>query len=209
MEDYIVKLAVKNNLFLTHMKNAGYETIKSLSIASNVSSSQIGNIIALRTTLYDRCGSIRESFVLLAETLDVLPEELLPEQHHFFGDHLKRNTVEREVGLAGIQAIIDHSNTGSMIALENKNKNDDRKKIITEMLSTLNDRERFVVIRRFGLDGEAEDTFEQLSKKVPSERGNLSLNRERIRQIEAKALRKLKKIAYVANKPKIEIKELI
>lgn len=64
------------------------------------------------------------------------------------------------------------------------------KKMIGETLrdtldNVLSDKERFVIIKRFGLDGDKNHTLEEIGDK-------LGLTRERIRQIEQKSLRKLR-----------------
>lgn len=56
---------------------------------------------------------------------------------------------------------------------------------LTEALSTLNDREREVIKLRFGLEDGTPRTLEEVGKEF-------NVTRERIRQIEAKALRKLR-----------------
>ena len=56
---------------------------------------------------------------------------------------------------------------------------------VSTMLTTLTDREREVVVKRFGLDGNAPKTLEGIGDE-------LGVTRERIRQIESKALRKLR-----------------
>lgn len=59
------------------------------------------------------------------------------------------------------------------------------KEHIEEVLSSLNDRERKVLIMRFGLEDGRSRTLEEVGKAF-------GVTRERIRQIEAKAIRKLK-----------------
>ena len=61
----------------------------------------------------------------------------------------------------------------------------DRSQIIREMLDQLTERERKVLIDRYGLDDDVEQTLEQIGQK-------LGITRERVRQIEEKALRKLR-----------------
>ena len=56
------------------------------------------------------------------------------------------------------------------------------------MLGKLNDREREILIRRFGLGGASEQTLEQLGRE-------LGITKERVRQIESRAQEKLRKFA--------------
>lgn len=55
---------------------------------------------------------------------------------------------------------------------------------VKELLNGLNDKERRVIILRFGLNGESELTLEEVGAEF-------GVTRERIRQIEKKALKKL------------------
>ena len=56
---------------------------------------------------------------------------------------------------------------------------------MNEVLDTLSERERKVLIMRFGLDDGKSKTLEDVGKEF-------NVTRERIRQIEAKAIRKLR-----------------
>ncbi len=56
------------------------------------------------------------------------------------------------------------------------------------MLGRLDDRERKIIVSRFGLDGASEQTLESLGKE-------LGVTKERVRQLEARAQNKLRKIA--------------
>ena len=57
---------------------------------------------------------------------------------------------------------------------------------LLKILDTLTDREKNVIIRRFGLNGNERETLQQVAKVE-------GVTRERIRQIEAKAIKKLRK----------------
>ena len=59
------------------------------------------------------------------------------------------------------------------------------KKVIHEVLASLSPREAKVLMLRYGIDTNTEHTLEELGKQFV-------VTRERIRQIEAKALRKLR-----------------
>ena len=56
--------------------------------------------------------------------------------------------------------------------------------VLADALSELTERERFVIVKRFGLDGQGEKTLADLHEV-------LDISRERVRQIQAKALEKL------------------
>lgn len=63
---------------------------------------------------------------------------------------------------------------------------------LREILSTLTEKEARVIIARFGLNDRDSQTLEQVGN-------GLGVTRERIRQIEAKALRKLRSKAQRLN----------
>jgi RNA polymerase primary sigma factor len=56
------------------------------------------------------------------------------------------------------------------------------------ILGQLDDRERLIIVSRYGINGASEKTLEQLGKE-------LGITKERVRQLESKALEKLRKIA--------------
>ena len=56
------------------------------------------------------------------------------------------------------------------------------------MLGRLDDRERMIIVSRYGINGASEETLEQLGKK-------LMITKERVRQIESRALEKIRKFA--------------
>ena len=60
-----------------------------------------------------------------------------------------------------------------------------RSKELAKALAKLNPRMRLVISRRFGLDGQTPQTLEQVGSE-------LGITRERVRQLEARALRELR-----------------
>ncbi len=61
-------------------------------------------------------------------------------------------------------------------------------KEIEYILSHLSDRERFIIVNRFGLNGEEPKTLREIGKE-------LGISRERVRQIEIRALKKIRALA--------------
>jgi RNA polymerase primary sigma factor len=59
---------------------------------------------------------------------------------------------------------------------------------LADALNVLNPRMRLVLARRFGLDGEAPQTLEEVG-------ASLGITRERVRQLESRALRELRTVA--------------
>lgn len=64
-------------------------------------------------------------------------------------------------------------------------EDEDRDKAIQQVLQTLSERERKIIIYRFGLQGNRAMTLEEIGK-------SMQLSKERIRQLEVKALEKLR-----------------
>jgi RNA polymerase primary sigma factor len=67
---------------------------------------------------------------------------------------------------------------------------EDLKRVIEELLDTLSPRERTIIIYRFGLNGKEQKTLDEVGEIV-------GLSRERVRQIENRILKKIRKIAKI------------
>ncbi len=106
---------------------------------------------------------VREIFKI-AQEVTSLEAPVGEDQESFLGDFIPDESQLSPVDEASKQLLKDH---------------------LDEVLSTLSDREARVLKLRFGLEGNKQMTLEEVGKVF-------GVTRERIRQIEAKALRKLK-----------------
>jgi len=138
---------------------------------------RISPLLAIRPT-----GTYRPICITLSNILGIDCHVLFP--HALYAQVWPRG-VARDVPLAmfvGLGAArhltLPESSAEAVVQREMRER-------LARALETLTPREALVITQRFGLDGNGERTLEELG----SERG---CSRERIRQIEAKALRKLR-----------------
>ena len=90
--------------------------------------------------------------------------------------------------------ILEHRDSPDLDGLAIQSIEKDR---VHRLLSALSEREQLVIARRFGLFGHIEQTLAEISR-------DLHLSRERVRQIEEKAMAKLQEVAL--NEPKLSKK---
>ena len=94
-------------------------------------------------------------------------------------------SIDSPVGDEDDSHLVDFiEDKGSQSPLE-KAESDNLKQVVHEVLSSLSPREAKVLMLRYGIDTNTEHTLEELGRQFV-------VTRERIRQIEAKALRKLR-----------------
>ena len=86
-------------------------------------------------------------------------------------------------------SLINEKSLNPLLVCSNKNE----VQILNDFLKKLDKRRRYIVTRRFGLDGLKPDTLEVIG-------GKFNLTRERIRQLEASALKSLKEMYKKINK---------
>ena len=188
MKDYNLQIKIRNNYLLKAMRGAGCQTAIDLSRLTGVSSTAIYGLLNIKTipyrkNMFGHITGIKECVVQIALALNVLPEDLFPPQHLHIP--LLHNVVESELSLPEIQ----HFLMGNYLdpeteAIENEHKNL-LELAVNEALSILTPREEKVLRMRFGIGEKADHTLEEVSQ-------DFTVTQERIRQIEAKALRKLR-----------------
>jgi RNA polymerase sigma factor (sigma-70 family) len=104
-------------------------------------------------------------------------------------DRLSREAISLESSVAGTEKRLEDfvADPGSLIP--DAGIDDDRmRQGVGNLIGSLSDREQLILRLRYGLGGNEEHTLEQIGQ-------SLGLSRERVRQLEARALKKLRETA--------------
>jgi RNA polymerase primary sigma factor len=101
-------------------------------------------------------------------------------------DRLSREAISLESSVAGTEKRLEDFVGDAQALLPDGGIDDDRMRMgVGSLIGNLTDREQLILRLRYGLGGEEEHTLEQIGQ-------SLGLSRERVRQLEARALRKLR-----------------
>lgn len=183
-DEYRIRVSVRNNLILKAIEDQGHESIKHFCEVYDLKAVDVRNVINFTKRPMQPNGEFCTTANKLMEALGAAPTDLWTVEQLELG--LTRNSVERVVGQKALDSLLGMDN-GEMIAIESPDEaimNKERNLVLLGVVSSLTPREQKVLQLRFGLYGEEEHTLE--------ETGNIiDVTRERVRQIEAKALRKL------------------
>jgi len=181
MSDYVVKVTVRNGPMLRIMRANGMETAADLWRASGVDKNTIGKYLALKRSPLKTNGEWKGSALKIADALRVLPEDLFPRRHLW--EVLKTNSKEVEMTFEQLSSpdAFNYLPTPEEII----SSKDHKHAILKLMDERLNPREKAVLEMRFGMTGNPMK-LDDVGHAV----GGVS--RERVRQMEAKAIRKLR-----------------
>lgn len=180
MDDYRVKVIVRNNLLLSAIEAAGYSSQAAFCKSCDLSITQVNGLVAMRTRPVTENGEFCTIAAAVMEALGAAPSDLWTDAQLVI--KLKRNSSERTVNAENMQALLD-SGTNAMLLPSPESLVEDMQnsEAIKNIIDSLSPREQFVIRQR---------NYEHKSLK---EVGLLlGVTVERVRQIEAKALRKLR-----------------
>lgn len=187
---YRVKITVKNNLLLTAIEEAGYRSAAEFARAIGLTEQEVSALVALRKAPINRDGEFSPNAKRIMEALGAAPSDLWTTEQ--LNMRLKRNTTQDFFSAPNIQAILG----GNVAQLEGAvyeetekpeeilNKKE-LKAELEKVLGTLTPRQAKVIQLRFGLNGCGEHTLGEVGDM-------LNIGKERVRQIEAKALRNMR-----------------
>ena len=187
INEYRIKVTVRNNLILSAIENAGYKTVSEFCRAIDISKTAFTELIAMRRPPLNLDGEFSEKAKALMEGLCALPTDLWTSEQLTL--RLKRNSAERDVSADGMRAALGMNAEETLELmkpddLEETVLKQEMVTVIEEQLDSLGPRESKVLKLRFGIDCE-EQTLEQIAD-------TFDLTKERIRQIKEKALRRLR-----------------
>ena len=179
MSDYELHIRVKNGLMLRLMRERGIKTIAELSRKSGISLASLHDAANLKRSLLvkdkTRSHQIRNCYSAIAEYFGVLPEEIVPRE--MWESELKENFTRVE--LTSSQArMVSGTRPFDIPALEHQI---DTNRVVENLQKALTEKEQRVIDMRFA----GEYTLEEVAVEF-------NVTRERIRQIEGKALRKMR-----------------
>lgn len=181
-KDYFVEIKIKNNYLMRAMHRAGIFTAADLSRASKVTQTKVGKYLNLSFAPLNEAGEWRADVIRISETLKCLPEDLFPKQH--ISTPLVKNKASFEASIDDVSEFLSGNASTARTPIERIIEDEDKTIIQRVLTNTLTTREERIIRLRFGIDMDEDATLEVVAKEFDT-------TRERIRQIEAKAIRKL------------------
>ena len=180
MKEFRLKVSVRNNLLLSAIETQGYVSVAEFERACELGSGSINNLVAMREAPILQSGEFSQKAKLVMEVLGAAPTDLWTEQQLTI--KLKTNSGERAIDANLVQHLLEQKNRNDYLpSPEDLLLAAETSAIVNEVLGTLKPREKEVLHERFTNDS----TLDEVAKIH-------GVHKERARQIEAKALRKLR-----------------
>ena len=181
MNEYRVKVGIRNNLLLKAIEGTGCKSVAEFCRNNGLNVNYVNSIVCMRVAPLNKSGEFSKIAKELMEVLGACPTDLWTVEQLTI--KLSKNSVERDIDFASMQAALG-CNSGFPIITElpeSAAQSSELKKIIKQSLDGLTMRERQVISMRHGQD--------MMLTEIADDIG---VGKERVRQIEAKALRKLR-----------------
>lgn len=180
MNEYRIKVIVRNHLLLSAIEAAGYKTVAAFCRDNDLIESQVNALCAMRERPIRSTGEFSKTAKSIMEALGAAPSDLWSEEQLYL--KLETNSAERAVSRADIHHFLEAEKTAWTIpSPEDEIIRAESAAVIGQLLQTLKPAQKQVIEERF----REEKTLEETAQ-------SLGVTRERVRQIEAKALRTLR-----------------
>lgn len=177
-KDYRITIKARNANILRAIESAGEVPGNKFAEKIGVSYYALNGFINCKLSPLNNDGDYKHSILKLCEYLNKMPSELFSHEQI---EPLANNRADVDVTFDQCAALSQNvATTGSLEYMENM----EEKSALYDAMNNLTGREQEVLDMRFGLSGE-EYTLDEVGER-------LGVSKERIRQIEAKAQRKLR-----------------
>lgn len=184
MKEYRVQVTVKNNLLLNAIEKAGYKSISDFCEGAGLRSNQVGNLINLKSSPILNNGEFSTVAKKILDFLCALPEDLWTEEQLFM--KLETNKGYMHLDKQQMDALSYGEKPQDTPELEDLVMRKELQAKVQELVGMLTPKAQLVLKLRFGMNDQQEmHTLDEIADK-------LNVTRERVRQIESKALRKVR-----------------
>ena len=158
---------------------------------TGVSATEFGRLLNLKSSPVYADGTYSNTAQKLADHFRMLPEDLFPASLYSL---TLPDTVERTFSSKVVMLSLNAHEVKQLEAGQPDEHVAQRelKEELEFVLKTLSENEQQVLRMRFGLDGGGEMSLSQTGEEMIGPNSGKALSPERVRQIEAKALRKLR-----------------
>ena len=176
VKDFEITIKVKNARLLNKIKERGFKSIRDFAIKTGLSEQGVYRCLSLLQPVYNRNFKLKRLPEKLGEFFNCEPTELFPESVWY--EAMELTTASVQMDEEEIRQAMPYLARGEIPALENHIFAEQIDKIKSQLIT---DRENIVINMKN--NGETYDDI-----------GNvIGVTRERVRQIEAKAYRKIRK----------------
>ncbi len=166
IKDYRVKITVRNNYLLTAMENAGINSIAELARRIKRTPTQLYGLSNLALPAFKANGQWRDVLLDAALALRCLPEDLMPPQH--MERALPINSGEIEMEMTEVAGLLGSRYSQVESIPDLRIEKAEAEAAVHLSLEKLSERERYVVTRVHGLDGDPPETYNAISKHLGS-----------------------------------------
>ncbi len=174
-KDFEINIRIKNARLVNKIKGLGYKTVRDFSLAVGLSYQAVLSCLSLKTTVYDKKFNLRPIAEKLSEIFKCQATDLFPESVWY--EAMKTTVASVQMTENEIRRAFPSLNYGDINLLE---ENIDFERTMKLSKSVLKDRYHKVVeLRSQGM------TYEEVGAEM-------EVTRERIRQMEDKAHRKIR-----------------